>query len=897
MRFCLLALCVGLALPSRFAVLSKSTFWVLLITAMLLAVLLTRVLPMPVSRGQRAGPGLRRAALWVLCGLLGMTWAVALGLRQQAAQLPLELEGVDIWVEGVVSGLVQTYDRSTRVEFTVQRNCFRLLPTPCENQPAVLVGHRIQLNDYSALGLATGEYWRLRVRLTRPYGLSNPGTRDTQARLRQRGIVARGYVRETPFNLRLAEAGSSVQRWRAAIASRLDALGGLSQRGVLKALVIGDYSGFGNAQWEIFNVTGTSHLMVISGMHIGFVALLVYGAVNLLCRASVTLLSVVAAQRVAALAALLAAFAYSLLAGFSLPAQRSMIMLTVVMAGRLMGRRLLPSWSLLLAATLVLMRDPLAVTQPGFWLSFMAVASLMLGFVGHRPLSQSRRLQQPSSQAVDVDVSADTRSRVQAGSQKTRAHGQTQTHWQWRPSSQWRTYWQSQWRSQWIVTCGLLLPLVLWTGQVSLVSPLTNLLAIPLVSLGVVPAALVGTLLLPVADAPGRWLLGGANFLVEMMITVLDWVVSGAWLGTGAGFAGQSVVWQPAPPGPWSSVFMALASLVLLLPRGLVSRWYALLLLMPAIWPHSPPRPAEGELWAHFLDVGQGLAVVLQTRRHALLFDTGPSQGTDMDVGQSVIAPFLRHQRVDRLDLVIVSHWHDDHSGGLRGVLRNVPVSAVIAGRAPDRRRPDFPDGWPGLCRAGWQWVWDDVRFTVLHPDGARYGRENDYSCVLRVEAGEHSLLLTGDIEAGAERQLVARHGTALRSQVLQAAHHGSQTSSTALFLDAVLPQLVVIPAAYHNRFNHPATQVTDRLQQRAITVLQTGRSGAISVQLGGRAALVSPGISPDASPGTLTSTSTSTSPGTATGAFADTPAALGDGTVLRQQRLDGQRHWHAIPP
>ena len=886
MRLCLLAFCLGLALPARFTTVSVADLrWALAAVVVLgcvavlgwaaalgcvtalgdvaatrcgakrfpVAVRLVRSLRLVrlvrlvrllrfvrfVRPGGRSWNVLMRAALGLL---LGLVWALWLALRQQAVPFPVELEGVDFWVEGVVTGLVQTQERSQRFEFQIDHNCFRLLPEQCLKQPPLLVGQRIVLNDYSGLGITTGDRWRLRVRLTRAYGVSNPGGRDSQARLRQQGVIATGYVRETSFNANQGSAPGwrplvAVQRWRSHIAAALDDVGGLSQAGVIKALVIGDYGGLSSAHWEVFNTTGTSHLMVISGMHIGFVALLVYGLVNVLCRLSVRLLNVVAAQQVACVAALLAGLSYSLLAGFSLPAQRALIMLTVLMAGRLFGRRLRPSYSLLLAAALVLMRDPLAVTQAGFWLSFMAVASLLLGFVGYLPV---RERDAPAA----------------------------------------LTLWQRGWRRwvvpQWVVSCGLLLPLLVWTGQVSLVSPLTNVLAIPLVSLAIVPAALLGTLLLTMLPCgpwpPGNWLLTIADMLLQWLIPALSWLAT-----TGQSEPGSiawPVVWQPAPPDLWSGLLLALASVILLLPRGLIARWYALLLLLPVVSPQSPQRPAPGELWVHFLDVGQGLAVVLQTHRHTMLFDTGPGLGPGRDTGDTVIVPFLRHQRIDALHMVIVSHWHEDHSGGLQSVLQQLPVSALVAGRQPDRELDltslagasaalDLPPVGPGLCRAGWSWEWDDVSFSILHPDGARYAQENDYSCVLKVEAGGQSLLLTGDIEARVERLLVAGHGAGLRAQVLQAAHHGSATSSTALFLDSVQPELVVIPAAYHNRFSHPAADVQARLAERDIRVLQTGRSGAITLRLGAS-------------------------------------VAHDDGAIVataREHRRQSLRHWQHLPP
>lgn len=784
MRAGMLAFCLGVWLFSRVPVLPP---WpVGSIAALLLAagaVLVAVWWRCPLSRW-------RTVAMIAVAMALGTLWSWLLAARQLEQQLPHELEGRDFWVNGHIASLPSPRGTFQQFELIIDSVCFRLHPRDCPETGTTtpLAGARITLNEYAGLALAPGERWRLRVRLNRPHGFANPGGYDFEAAQFQRGIVARGYVRDTGFNIRLARAGPGLQAARAALRARLyQHAAGLPHAGVLSALMLGDRDGVSDAQWQLLTRTGTNHLLVISGLHVGFVAMTAYALINLLVRCVPPLLLVLPAQHYGALAAVVAALIYSALAGFSLPTQRALVMVLVLMSGQLLGRRFMPSYSLLLAATLVLLLAPMSVTRAGFWLSFMAVAALLFAFSGYR-----------------------------------RAPVTGMSRW-----LSWRQLWQRWLQPQWVVSIGLLLPLLLWTGQVSLISPLTNVLAIPLVSLLIVPLALFGALLL--VSVPGLaiaplWL---ADRLLGVLFAGLELAATGPAL------------WQPAPPTALSAMLAMMAVLLLLAPRGLVpsrTPWLLpLCLLLPLVLPAERPRPAHGTAQLQFLDVGQGLAVVVHTRHHHLLFDSGPALGPQFDAGRAVILPYLRLHDVRALDMLIISHDHQDHSGGAASVAQQLLIHRRLAGGSVPERltKPGFE-----RCQAGQRWQWDGVSFEVLHPLGTEHDRnENNNACVLLISAGGQRAVLTGDIEGAAERDLLTRlageHPNALRAEILQVAHHGSASSSTPAFIRAVQPVLSVVSAGYRNRFNHPAPAVVQRLRGQGSVVCQTPRTGAIQIVLG----------------------------------------------------------------
>jgi competence protein ComEC len=626
---------------------------------------------------------------------------------------------------------------------------------------------RIRLNWYGRYpDLAPGQPWRLTVRLKAPHGFRNPGGFDYEGWLFQHRIRATGYVRARGINESVGVAqGYPVQRLRHVLRGRIQAvLVDSPVQGLLLALVIGDRGAISPAQWHWLQQTGTNHLMAISGLHIGLVAGLAFLLGQWLWRVSGRGLLWLPAPAAGAVLALLAALGYAALAGFSIPTQRALIMVAVTMLALLRRRPVTPTVTLARALLLVLLLDPLAVLAAGFWLSFAAVALIFLLLGGH--LERLPRWQQAL--------------RVQLG-----------------------------------LSLGLF-PLVLGLFQrTSLVAPLANLVAVPAVGLLVVPLALLGCGLLFLWPAAGAGLLQIGAVLLEQLARGLAWLGGQSW----AGWSGSA--------SPLALGLAGLGLLVLLLPRGVPHRWLGGILLLPLLLP-APSRLAEGRARFTLLDVGQGLAAVVQTRHHVLVFDTGPRFGRRFDTGQAVLVPFLRQAGLRQVDMLILSHGDSDHIGGARSLRSALPIQRIL-GSDPAR----LPD-WPITpCRRGQHWEWDGVRFSMLHPDADTALRRNDASCVLQVRAGPHRLLLSADIERPAERRLLRRDGPALRADILVAPHHGSKTSSSAAFIAAVDPDFVLFPVGYRNRYGFPRPAVVARYRQPGRRLLDTARSGAIAFVLG----------------------------------------------------------------
>jgi competence protein ComEC len=376
------------------------------------------------------------------------------------------------------------------------------------------------------------------------------------------------------------------------------------------------------------------------------------------------------------------------------------------------------------------------------------------------------------------------------------------------PEPRWR-----QWvRIQWAITVGLAPAALLLFARVSVAGPLANALAIPLVSAVVTPLALAAALL------PLDALLHLSEWLVQGLLMYLEWCASL-----------PGALWQQHVPPLWATL-LALAGVAwLLMPRGFPWRAAGVALMLPAV-AVPPPSPAPGEAWVTTFDVGQGLAVLVRTSHHALLYDAGPAFGRDSDSGERIVAPALRALGVPRLDALVLTHNDTDHTGGALSVLDNFEVDEVLHS-LPERHPLLALAAAPRRCLRGASWQWDGVRFEVLHPVAGRAAlRRNDESCVLRVEAGGRAMLLTGDIGRGVELVLVREGG--LRAEALLAPHHGSRSSSSAEFLAAVAPRLAVAANGYRNRFGHPAAEVVERYAAEGARLLRTDRDGAVTVKL-----------------------------------------------------------------
>ena len=745
--------------------------------------LLAGVLAWGAWRARRGALRLRGAAM--ACAAALAVFALT-GLRAShfaTGALNPALEGRDILVTGVVAAMPQPIDAGLRLRLAVES--------------ASLAGAPVQLPAWIDLGwyhgvlqeapelaqlqrqpqrLRAGERWQMAVRLKAPHGARNPHGFDYELWLWEQGVQATGYVRagqrdvpprriEATWRHPVEQARQTV---RDAIFDTLapDITDALRVRlaGVVAALVTGDQRAIDRADWDVFRATGVAHLMSISGLHITLFAWLAAAVVQALWRRSQRLCLALPAPSAALIGGVLLAALYALFSGWGVPAQRTVLMLASVSLLRLGGRRWPWPQVWLLACAVVVVPDPWALQQPGFWLSFVAVAVLF---------------------ATDT---------VAGGAIRTGVRGR----------------FLSLLREQWVVTLALTPLGLLLFGQVSLVGLLANVLAIPWVTLVVTPLAFAGVVWAPLWQA--------AAWGVQGLAWVLQWLAAWPW----------AQVWVPAAP-LWAGMAGVAGGVLLALRLPWQVRALGLPLLLPVLlWQDARPVPGRFELLA--ADVGQGNAVLVRTATHTLLYDAGPRYSRVSDAGARVLVPLLRALG-ERVDVLMLSHRDSDHTGGAFAVLAQQPQARLTGSIAGDPTLQALGPAAP--CLAGQRWQWDGVDFELLHPlpdtmgKGPQGQRSNALSCVLRVvDAHGTAALLAGDIEAAQEQALVAR-GAALQADVLLVPHHGSKTSSSAPFLDAVQPRTALVQAAYRSRFGHPAPEVLQRLRERGIAVVESPRCGA----------------------------------------------------------------------
>jgi competence protein ComEC len=705
--------------------------------------------------------------------------ALAVGAAHAAWQAKLRLadelsfadEGRDVRLRGVIASLPAQLMRGTRFEFDVE----------AIESPDVHVPARISLGWFGPTVLVKpGERWRFVVRLRRPHGTLNPGGFDLEAWMLERNLRASGYVRDAGASPERLHAMTwrpdyAVDRARHVLRESLqERLRDARYGGVLVALVLGDQRAIGEDDWLLFNRTGISHLVSISGLHITMIAGLFGLAVGWVWRRFPQALSLAPAQSAAAVAALLAAWGYCLLAGWGVPAQRTFFMLAVVAGAMLLRLGTSPAVTLALAAMVVTVLDPWAVLAPGFWLSFGAVAAIFLSVHG-RPT---------------------------------------------RRESSWRIQLREAARVQVVVTIALLPLTVVLFQQVSIVSPVANAIAIPVVSLLVTPLSLAAACFIALPEPLATLavpLLAFANALMELLGGLLQWSLQ--WRAASIAL--------PAPP-PWAAVVAVLGAGWLLAPPGWPMRWAGAVWLLPLfIWPAE--RPRSGELWVTALDVGQGAAVLVETHGYVLLFDSGPRYSPQADAGSRIVLPYLRKRGVERIDALVVSHLDSDHSGGAVSLLKALTVDAVWT--SIDAGHPILANAHlVRRCLAGALLAGTPLEIRVLHPTAADYAlperNTNARSCVVEVRLGARRVLLTGDLPAAQELELIARTPE-LATTLMAAPHHGSRSSSTDPFVRATAPRWVVAQAGYRNRFGHPDAAVVARYRAVGADVVRTDFAGA----------------------------------------------------------------------
>ena len=609
-----------------------------------------------------------------------------------------------------------------------------------------LAGRQLRLSWYSPPQVAAGEVWRVAAEVRPPWGFQNPGGFDYERLLLARGLDGAGYIR---FGRRHAAAVPDVRRrLRTRIAERT---AHLARSAHLRALASGDSSALEDADWSLLRRTGTVHLLVVSGLHVGLVALLAYWVGAGVARCAPGLLLWAPAGWLAGACSLVAVAAFVWLCGATVPALRAGVMGALGVLAVLGGRRAPVALWFALAALVVICAVPEAVLTQGFWLSFGAVAALIAGFANRHP-----------------------------------APG-----------------WLSGLlRAQFIMLFAMTPLTAVAVGETAPLAGVANLIAVPWISFVAVPLvmlSLLATILGLPCDGVG-W-------------TLADWSLGALLAGLQALDGGAPHL---TPSTPWQGLGAALAFVCLL---GAPS-WRLRLACLP-LWAAAflvlEERPAEGTFQVRALDVGQGSALLVDTRRHRLLYDAGARFPSGFDLGEAVVLPAIAASGPSRLHRLIISHGDLDHVGGAAAVLRGVPTASVLS-------------NVPGLngqpCLRGRRWSWDGVHFAILHPRTALGPDGNDRSCVLEITAGAQRALLTGDISRSVEAELVA-HG--LRpATLLLAPHHGSNSSSSRDFIEAVNPDLVFISAGWRNRYRHPHPAVVRRYGLLGAELWRTGADGAL---------------------------------------------------------------------
>jgi len=694
---------------------------------------------------------LRSPALLGFAAGFSLTW-LQCGERLDARLAPAH-EGAALTISGTVASVPQFIGGGYRFEF---------LTDPLPGLPP-----RIEVTWYEPQWRpSAAERLELEVKLRRPRGFANPGGSDFEARLLREGIGATGYVRAATRKGRelrdVARAPVLAARDEIALDLRA-ALGERPATGIVAGLSVGLQDALSSEQWRQLARTGTSHLMAISGMHIGMFAIVAAWVAARLQKWRQRRGARGTARDAAVVAGSCAALAYGALAGWSVPTQRTAIMIAIVAFALRARRRIGAGDALALGAIAVLALEPMAPLAVGFWLSFGAVAAILL--------------------VTDGQL-------VQAG--VLRGYAQ----------------------AQWAVTAGLVPVLAASFGAVSIVSVVVNLLAIPLYTLIVVPLVLIGTALLMAWPAAGASVLAGTAWLIEVTWPLIAIPAQWSW-----------ATWGIAGLEPWAWIALCAGAAAALAPLPASGRAAGLVLVIAACaW--RPMPPDAGGVRLTMLDVGQGLAAVVETRHHVLVYDTGSAFRSGSDAGAIAVEPFLRHRGLRHVDLLVASHDDLDHAGGAASVAGLVPVRRLVAsGRALDAVGAVEP------CRRGESWEWDGVTFEWLHPGSKRFEKDNDNSCVLRVQSGHHAVLLTGDIERRAEAELV-EYGRLARADIVLVPHHGSRTSSTPDFVRATRPRWALVPSGHRNRWGFPKPDVVERWQSAGAEVLVGSATGAIEFEL-----------------------------------------------------------------
>lgn len=659
----------------------------------------------------------------------------------------------------------------------------------------------LKVSNYHPLPMQAGQRWRLKLRLKQGRGTANPAGFDYSRYLLAAGIDGLAHIRHDYPPTLIEQPHSTYDLRNERIAALAKPLAAFRQGDLLMALLLGERAQLDDNTQSLLLRTGTAHLLAISGLHIGIAAMFGALLIRLALRCCPVLLLRVPQQVLQIFAAVPLAVFYAVLAGLSVPTQRALIMLLCFSVSLLLQRNLASHITLLVTAFTIVVINPLTVLSSGFWFSFGCVATLLI--------------------AAKLIASSNSRD-------------QSSVH---RPA---RNYLSAFWRAQWALFLAMPLILANFHGQGSLIAPLANLFAIPVVSVAVVPPGILAMicsyfsnelalLLFSIADSSLVYLLQCLQWLDQSVRQVVE--KTGIHLALSSGFTNMS----------FTNSLVLLACLVILLGRaGLPAYSLAALIWLMLVDPLKLAKPRQafaavsGDMLLTQLDIGQGTAILIETREYRLLYDTGPQFASHSSAARQIVKPYLDARNIRKLDTVIVSHGDSDHAGGVAFINQQLPVDQwLVGGRALDLayRSP------PQACIAGQQWQRDGLDFRILWPvNGAVSGNENDLSCVLQISArdqtGAAKLLLTGDISKQIEHRLALKDEVAMASEIMTVPHHGSNTSSSIALLASVKPSIALVSSGHHNAYGHPNQKVVERYIDRNIPLYRSDQLGAIQFRL-----------------------------------------------------------------
>lgn len=750
---------------------------------------------------------------FILLILLGFIYTSFYSSRQLSSRLNEDLVAQNIVISGTVSSIPVTDKEVQRFEFSVESRS--ILTAETISAVTKEFPKKIRLSWYYGQPVNAGEKWQLEVRLKPPHGFMNPGGFDYEAWLFQHGIHATGYVRKSNLNKRHRGASGSINHIRQTLSERIDTVSNQSSMvemnsySLIKALAIGDKSSISNLQWRVLTNTGTSHLMAISGLHIGLASLFAY----LLIRRAVPvfIMQRIPAQHVALIVGMFTAFLYALIAGLSIPTQRATIMLFVLSVMIVIRRNHRPVDALGFALMLVLLIDPLAVLSAGFWFSFSAVSVIFISITSTQQQASHKLKSQRQASVDSMFIRICIRLMLML----------------------------KQWVRLQLLISLFLLPLSLFMfQQVSLVSPVVNLLLIPYVSFLVVPLVLLAIIFSFLLPSFSDLLFTLAAALLDFIWPLLSYL---ALLPYAVWVRGDIDIDEllAATFGILLLFYAAKISKRIFSTAGKQHCTYAswtlrllsCVLFLPLLITHKVDFSA-GEYQLTVLDVGQGSAAVIQTQNHVAVFDAGAKFSDRFNAGSGVVIPYLRTQGIQSLDRLIISHGDSDHIGGAQAIIDEYPELSLIGQDIENLQIVNKK-----MCVAGVEWHWDGVDFAFLSPEindvsGIQDAKRNNHSCVLQVTSVAGSILLTGDIEKKSEKRLLEKYGEQLASDVFIVPHHGSNTSSSMAFIQAVDPKISLISVGYKNRYRLPDHRVVARYRSDERDFLQTDRSGAITTRL-----------------------------------------------------------------